>query len=245
MAEVPWADHVGLFKLLGNLKRICCSTAYLHAFSQEVLRRLEQVLGERAAAAEEEQVAGGGGQGDEQQRRRRESVLAAQRKYRRIREELEKASWEAAAASAGGSAQDQRARGRFVHKLSAWQRDAAAVAAVVGGAMDPGAEERRRQLVETLMGAFCERGLSDRALETLQAFYVDEVRVSVRLVGLVERCHGIISHQWRAHTYSSLHGSASSRSGQRAGAATRCLGARASRTTRTRGRGRRAGTAAG
>jgi len=52
MAEVPWADHVGLFKLLGNLKRICCTTAYLHAFSQEVLRRLENALTQRAVALE-------------------------------------------------------------------------------------------------------------------------------------------------------------------------------------------------
>lgn len=52
MAEVPWADHVGLFRLLGNLKRICCSTAYLHAFSQEALRRLEDALAQQAAALE-------------------------------------------------------------------------------------------------------------------------------------------------------------------------------------------------
>lgn len=163
MAEVPWADHVGLFKLLGNLKRICCSTAYLHAFSQEVLRRMEEALAQKAAALEE--------QGEEA---RQQSVIAAQRKYRRIREELEKASWEAA------GPQD-RGRSRFVHKLSAWQRDGPDADAPAGAASDPAAEERRRQLVETLMGAFCERGLSDRALETLQAFYVDEVRPPIFL----------------------------------------------------------------
>jgi hypothetical protein len=47
--------------------------------------------------------------------------------------------------------------------------------------LDPAAEERRRRLVATLLEAFCERGLSDRALETLQAFYVDEVSQSLRI----------------------------------------------------------------
>lgn len=53
LAEVPWADHVSLWRLLTNLKRICCSTAYLHAFSQEVLRTLEEDLLEKATASDE------------------------------------------------------------------------------------------------------------------------------------------------------------------------------------------------
>lgn len=59
LAEVPWADHIHLWRLLTNLKRICCSTAYLHAFSQEVLRYLEDILLREAAKmteAEEDQM---------------------------------------------------------------------------------------------------------------------------------------------------------------------------------------------
>ncbi len=226
MAEVPWADHVGLFKLLGNLKRICCTTAYLHVFSQEVLRRLEDALTQRAAALEvrvallggvlwdervvmndltpnramQDSVGGSGEAMAAKAQREQQSVIAARRKYRRIREELEKvrrepghcgvvnshvyifcpqplysiytqASWEAA------SGPQERGRARFVHTLSAWQRETAAdtSSSSSGTPLDPAAEERRRRLVATLLEAFCERGLSDRALETLQAFYVDEV----------------------------------------------------------------------
>jgi hypothetical protein len=70
-----------------------------------------------------------------------------------------------------------------VHKLSAWQRDTdtetTTNSKASSKASDPAAAEQRRRLVETLLGAFCDRGLSDRALDTLQAFYVDEVRTSI------------------------------------------------------------------
>lgn len=44
LAEVPGAGHTKLWSLLSTLKRICCATAYLHAFSQEVLWLLEARL---------------------------------------------------------------------------------------------------------------------------------------------------------------------------------------------------------
>jgi len=145
--------------------------------------------------------AGGSGEAAAKAQREQQSIIAARRKYRRIREELEKvrreaghcgvanfdvynfcpeplysiysqASWEAA------SGPQERGRARFVHTLSAWQRETAADTSSSGGGgtpLDPAAEERRRRMVATLLEAFCERGLSDRALETLQAFYVDEV----------------------------------------------------------------------
>lgn len=75
-----------------------------------------------------------------------------------------------------------------MHKLSAWQRGKSHKERDAATAPDPAAEERRRQLLETLLGAFCERALSDRELETLQAFYVDEVNRSAAARPSFARC---------------------------------------------------------
>ena len=169
LAEVPWGDHVDLWKLLTNLKRICCSTSYLHAFSQDVVYRLETELLAKAQALGTQE----GGGGKEEDVLRAQSLVAATRKYRRIRQELEKASWETAEQGVGGAGAnplERSNRSRFVHKLSAWQKEAPLTPAE---AQDPVAKERRQQLLDVLLAVFSARRLFDEALDVLLATYVD------------------------------------------------------------------------
>eukprot|EP00624_Nannochloropsis_granulata_P004434 evm.model.NODE_31977_length_99932_cov_29.870142.15 len=163
LLEVPWADHVDLGRLVGTLTRICCGTAYLHSFSQEVLRKVEVAL--MKEAGKEGEGGRGGGRG--------QSLVAATRKFRRIRQELERGSWEAAEGAGGGEREKERgSRSRFVHRLSAWQAEAAPVNwAEEEDPME--AREGRRRLVGVILDVLSEGRLSDQALAVFLEAFVD------------------------------------------------------------------------
>lgn len=165
LAEVPWADHVHLSRLSANLKRICCSTAYLHAFSQDVLWSLESKLLARADASR-----------DTSNISTAQSLMAANRRFRRIRQELESAAWEAAEQGIGAAGGSQGGswynRCRFVHRLSAWQAEAPPLN--LAEEDDPmEAVEKRRRVVDMLVVLFSEGRLTDVAAATLLETYVD------------------------------------------------------------------------
>lgn len=134
-----------------------------------------------------------------------QSVIASARKYRRIREELEKVRvldymWHEGKdedsimvlingpflpvhllypkASWEEAGNYDRHRSHFVHKLSAWQKQPREEELLISHSSEE--SERRRRLVEMLFTVFSDRGLSDRSLSLLQEMYVDKALFTER-----------------------------------------------------------------
>ncbi|KAG5185169.1 hypothetical protein JKP88DRAFT_313076 [Tribonema minus] len=100
LGQVPTADSTQLLvALLPSLRRLCCATDYMFAFSQEALRRLEA----RAAAAAAAAPPGDAAAAAPTDACRRLSALCA-RKFRRLRQELAGYALTHERDSAGGDA---------------------------------------------------------------------------------------------------------------------------------------------